>query len=71
MFNWIWLTDLTTYYLRLERLALLSLTLLVLAFLSFGMLAISFEIKAALFVVYSVALFNIESIMDRFFGKSK
>jgi hypothetical protein len=70
MFNWIWLPDLTTYYLCLERLAILSLALLVLAFVSFGMLAISFELKAALFVVYSVALFNIESIMDRLFGKT-
>jgi len=58
----------STYYLSLERLLILSAAFLALAFLSFGMID-SFAIKAVLFVIYSVAIFNVGPIINRIFGK--
>jgi len=65
-----WFTNLSTYYIRLERLAIISAAILLLAFLSFGMIA-SFELKAVFFVVLSVAIFGMEPIMNRLFDRTK
>lgn len=65
-----WFTNLSTYYIRLERLAIISAAILLLAFLSFGMIA-SFELKAVFFVVLSVAIFGMEPIMNRLFCRTK
>jgi len=50
------LFNLSSYYLRIERLAILSVALLFVAFLSFTLIS-SFGLKFILFIIYSVVLF--------------
>jgi len=63
-------TKFSPYYFGIERLVILSAALMVIAFLSFGMID-STALKMVLFIIYSLLLFNIKSIAYRVFGEFK